>query len=510
MTNEPLTNDSTLPRFDTRMSDAEALMWRLEKDPFLASTFGNVTVLDQPINFALFRERIDRATLAVPRLRQKVRPSPAALGAPKWVDDAEFNIDYHVRRVSLPLPGSIRQLLDLGTLLVNDPFERTRPLWQFTVVDGLVGGRSALILKLHHAVADGEGSVMLSLQYLDLKRHAPLPPPLPITATPEPSITDDDPPVDLLRSSVSDALRVPIGLLKQVRGVLADPTRLPSLATQANDSLRGLIAQMGEVDTARSPLWQKRSLQRRLETVRVPYRDLLEASRALGGKLNTAFVTAIADAAGAYHRQLGAPVESLRTSIAVSTRTESSGSNAFSLAKLLVPTSDMPITERFAAVHEALNQAREGTKSASLDTLASLTTTLPTSVLTRIARTQSQSIDFATSNVRSGGIPLYIAGGLVLENYPIGPLGGVAFNATLLSYNHSLDIGINIDSAAVEQPELLREHIERSMNRLIAAAPRPAGSANGGLADGVSAGTSGRATGARLAILRRWWRRLFR
>ena len=475
MTTDPISADldTQLPRFDTRMSDAEGLMWRLEKDPFLNSTFGNVTVLDRPLNFAAFKQRLERATIAVPRLRQKVRPTPAALGAPKWIDDPEFNIDYHVRRVCLPEPGTLRQLLDLATLIVNDPFERTRPLWQFFAIDGLAGGRGALIVKLHHTVADGQGGVLLSLQFIDLERNAPLPPPLPHQPAPEPSIANDDP-VDLLRSSMTDALRVPIGLLKQVRNALADPGRLPSLATQANDSLRGLIAQMGEVDAARSPLWKRRSLQRRLETVRVPYRELLDASRVLGGKLNTAFVTAAADGAGAYHRKLGAPVESLRTSIAISTRTEASGSNAFSLAKLLVPTSDMPIVERFAAVHEALSQAREGARTASLDTLASLSASLPTSVLTRIARTQSQSIDFATSNVRSGGIPLYIAGGLITENYPVGPLGGVAFNATLLSYNGSLDIGIHIDSAAVEQPELLRDEIERSLNKLIAAAPKPA------------------------------------
>ena len=479
MSIDPLIADAQMPRFDSRMSDAEGLMWRLEKDPFLNSTFGNVTVLDRPLNFAAFKQRIERATIAVPRLRQKVRPTPAALGAPKWIDDPEFNIDYHVRRICLPEPGSLRQLLDLATLIVNDPFERTRPLWQFFAVDGLVGGRGALIIKLHHTVADGQGGVLLSLQFIDLDRNAPLPPPMPAPLAPEPSIESDDT-VDLLRSSMSDALRVPLGLLRQVRNVLADPANIPALATQANDSLRGLLAQMGEVDPARSPLWKRRSLQRRLEVARVPYREMMDASRALGGKLNTAFVTAVADAAGAYHRKLGAPVESLRTSIAISTRTESSGSNAFSLAKLLVPTSDMPIVERFTAINEALSQARDGAKTASLDTLATLSANLPTSVLTRIARTQSQSIDFATSNVRSGGVNLFIAGGLITENYPVGPLGGVAFNATLLSYNGSLDIGIHIDAAAVEQPELLREEVERSLNKLIYAAAQPASPAQTG------------------------------
>jgi len=122
-------------------------------------------------------------------------------------------------------------------------------------------------------------------------------------------------------------------------------------------------------------------------------------------------------------------------------------------------------------------------------------------VLTRIARTQSQSIDFATSNVRSGGVPLYIAGGLILENYPVGPLGGVAFNATLLSYNHSLDIGIHVDTEAVEQPELLRDHIERALNRLIHAAAPKVQAAN----DAASKRAAGETTSRP-----KWWARLFR
>jgi hypothetical protein len=199
---------------------------------------------------------------------------------------------------------------------------------------------------------------------------------------------------------------------------------------------------------------------------------MLEASRALGGKLNTAFLAAAADAAGEYHRQLGMPVEMLRTSMAISTRSEASGGNAFTLARMLVPTSPMPIAERFAAINEAVSQAREQSKNASLDTLATMSSLLPTSVLTRIARAQSQTVDFATSNVRGAGIPLYICGALVLENYPIGPLGGVAFNLTMLSYNHSLDMGLNIDTAAIAEPERLQQCIQKSLHELMDYAPK--------------------------------------
>ena len=152
-----------MPRFEDRMSDAEALMWRAEKDPFLTSTFANITILDRAPNFDAFVARMDRATRFIPRLRQRVQPAPASLGPPRWVADTEFNIAHHVRRMALPAPGTMRQLLDLATLLVADAFDRTRPLWQFTVIDGLEGGKSAIIQKLHHTITDGQGGVALSV-----------------------------------------------------------------------------------------------------------------------------------------------------------------------------------------------------------------------------------------------------------------------------------------------------------------------------------------------------------
>jgi hypothetical protein len=87
-----------------------------------------------------------------------------------WVDDPNFDLRYHVRHLALPTPGSMRQLLDLASLMACDAFDRTRPLWQFTVVDGLRGGKSALIQKMHHTIVDGEGGVQLGLQFLDFDR----------------------------------------------------------------------------------------------------------------------------------------------------------------------------------------------------------------------------------------------------------------------------------------------------------------------------------------------------
>lgn len=458
-----------LPHFERQMSDAEGLMWRMEKDPYLSSTFANVSILDRRPDMDRFLRRMERAVVAIPRLRQRVQPAPVNLSAPLWVDDPDFELRHHVRHVALPRPGAMRQLLDLATLVAADPFDRTRPLWQFWVVDGLRGGRSALIQKIHHTITDGEGGVALSMQFLDLERDAPEPPPLtPQDSEPGPAFSEPNG-AEVVRDLMTGGLRWPIALLRQVRDLLADPGHLPESGAALADSLRTVLGQLSDVDPARSPLWTRRSLRRRLETMRAPFHETRAVARRLGGTLNAAFVTIAADAAGRYHDALGAPVESLRASMAVSTREEHSGANAFGLVRMLVPTGDMPISERFAAVCEATQAATAGSNSAALETLASLAASLPTSLVTRLARTQAQTVDFATSNVKGAPVPVFVAGAQLLENYPVGPLGGVAFNLTLLSYLGSLDMGLNIDVAAVEQPELLRRCLERSVKALLQA-----------------------------------------
>ncbi len=111
---------------ERRMSDAEGLMWRLEADPTFASSFATVTLLDQPADLERLRRRMARAVVLVPRLRQRVLDRPLGL-APVWVDVAEVDIDHHVRNVTLPAPGTLRQLLDMATELLVQPFDRERP-----------------------------------------------------------------------------------------------------------------------------------------------------------------------------------------------------------------------------------------------------------------------------------------------------------------------------------------------------------------------------------------------
>lgn len=453
------------------MSDAEALMWRLEKDPYLASTFGTISLLDRPADFERLRSRMIEAAANVPRLRWRVT-QPAGIGPPTWADDPDFDIDHHVRRISLPRPGTLTQLREFASQFVLDPLDRTRPLWQFVLVDGLRGGRSALVQKMHHSITDGENGVRMSMQFLDIERDAVRPAPsrvesdvAPDTPAPTP-VLDPLRPFEAMRDVIESSWRIPLGLARRVAELLADPGSIPHASAAAASAAKAVATQLSETDPARSPLWTGRSLRRRVETVRTPFAATKQAAATLGGSLNDAFLTIAAEAAARYHIERDHPVDQLRASMAVSRRTRDSGSNAFALVRMLVPTGEMPIAERFAAVHEQTGAARAQSDSAGLDTLAVVTSALPTALLTRIARQQSQTVDFATSNVRAAPIPVYVAGAELLENYAIGPLGGVAWNLTMLSYNGSLDMGINVDAAAVDDPARLAKLIEQSARAL--------------------------------------------
>lgn len=289
-------------RDDRRMTDVEALMWNLEKDPSLRSTFLSVTFLDRPPSFEGFRRRMARAVAGVPRLRQKVVPAPGRLAPPAWVDDPSFDLDFHVRRLAVPGPGTERQLLDLAAVELQDPFDRARPLWRYTIVEGLSGGRAALLAKMHHTVTDGVGGLRLSAMFVDLERDAPDPPPPDefVSAAPAPAGSG-------VAEAVAHGLRRQLGIGRRLSAtamdVLLHPERLSVMAAEGPEVLRSLLRQMMVTDQARSPLWAaRRSLRRHFEILSVDLDRLKTVSNALGGTINDGFVCAVAGGAGAYHQ----------------------------------------------------------------------------------------------------------------------------------------------------------------------------------------------------------------
>jgi WS/DGAT/MGAT family acyltransferase len=371
--------------------------------------------------------------------------------------------------VTVPAPGDERAVLDLAAALSADPFDVARPLWQFTIVEGMADGRGAMIQRLHHTVADGEGGIRLSASFVDLERDAtePMVPLDPSDAAPAPSGASS------FGRAVAANVRLPLRL---VRGVvestvdsLTHPERVPGRAGEALETGRSLLRQLAVREPAHSPLWADRSLRRHLEVLSVPLQEAKEVAARLGGTVNDWFVTGAAGAAGAYHRALGAPVDELRMAMPVSTRTRggpSSGTNSFAPTRLLVPAGTPDPVARFEAVHRllAINKAERALNT--VDGVAGLLAVLPTPVLARFARSQAETVDFTTSNLKGAPFTLYIAGARITSNHPVGPLAGTPFNLTTMSCDGSLDMGCVIDPAAVTDPALLRRLLVEAFEEL--------------------------------------------
>ncbi len=461
-------------RNDRRMTDVEALMWNLEKDPHLSASIANVTLLDGPPDADRLRSRLERAVTKVPRLRQRVVPALGRLAPPEWRDDPDFDLAYHLRWMALPAPGSMRQLLDLAATFVNTPFDRTRPLWEFVVIEGVEGDRAAMVQKLHHAIADGEGSIRMSEQFIDLDRDAtePIAPDRPVPETIEANLIATT--VDTLTHQVRRGLGVARRTVQGGVALARDPRKVAEVAVDAVELGRSALRQVVVSDPARSPLWTERSLRRRIEVLQVPLDDAKTAAKALGGSLNDIFVAAAAGGAGAYHRTAGSPVEELRITMPVSTRRDgSAGGNAFTPTRVLLPVGIEDPAERFTAIQGRLDTTKRERAMGVVDGLAGVANLLPTSVAVRVARQQVETVDFATSNVRGAPFPLFIAGARILANYPVGPTGGTAWNLTLMSYDGSLDMGLNADLGALPDPERLRDAIADEFAALIeAGAPK--------------------------------------
>jgi hypothetical protein len=212
-------------------------------------------------------------------------------------------------------------------------------------------------------------------------------------------------------------------------------------------------------------------LRRRFDILDVPFDDAKRAAKSLGGSINDFFVSGAAGAAGAYHRSRGVDVAQLRVAMPVSTRTDgSAGGNSFVPTRVLVPVDVLDPVERFAATSALLTQTKGERAIGLVGAAAGVVNLLPTSVLVRFARQQTETIDFTTSNLRAAPFDLFIGGARIEGTYPLGPLAGTAFNLTMMSYCGTLNMGLHTDCGVIDDPDELRSLLEASYQELIDAA----------------------------------------
>ncbi|MFY9929674.1 MAG: wax ester/triacylglycerol synthase domain-containing protein, partial [Streptosporangiaceae bacterium] len=198
------------------LSPLDYLLHRGEAYPATRSAFLNMEILERPADWGRLREALDRASRVVLRMRQKVVVPPVPTVAPRWVVDPDFDLAYHLRRIALPAPGTLRQLLDLAEVTLQSPLDTSRALWEAVYVEGLEGGRSALLTKLSHAITDGLGGVALFEQVYDTERD-PEPRPMPPVPVPR-DLTGADLVRESLRNIPATTLVAGRRLLGQVAG----------------------------------------------------------------------------------------------------------------------------------------------------------------------------------------------------------------------------------------------------------------------------------------------------
>jgi WS/DGAT/MGAT family acyltransferase len=455
------------------MSHPEAIMWAVEKDPSLRSDFVNITMLDGVPDEARLRAKVARAVQEIPRLGERVVAPPLRLAPPEWQPDPTLDLDYHLRRVSAPPPGGRRELLDLAALLSSAPLDRSRPLWEFTLVEGLADGKAALLQRVHHTITDGVGGLKLSLSLVDLERDPDDSPPVPAGA-PRPAETPRSGPVDVIAGAVSYTLRRERDLVRAgvgaVAGLALHPLDLPRRTSETVHLAGSVRRQIFVTEPARSPAFTHRSLGRRFEVYSIPLDAAQHTAKALGGTINDVYVTGVAGALGLYHDRLGCPVDELRMAMPVSTRERSdSSANRFAPSRTIIPVVPRDPADRLRMVQQRLRAVRDEPVLAAAESLSGALALLPTAVLVTVTRTQARTIDFATSNLRGSPVDLYIGGARIEANYPMGPRAGCPLNVTLLSYCGELHMGLNLDPAAVTRPDVLLECLDEAFEPLLAA-----------------------------------------
>lgn len=457
--------------FERHMSDADALMWHIEKDPILRSTIVAVGILDRSPDWARLRERFQRASIAIPRFRQRVLSPPMRLGPPRWAYEPDFDLDFHLKRFRLHAPGTRRQLLDTIAPIAQSSFDRARPLWECVVIEGLEAGRAAMVMKVHHSVTDGVGGVELLTQLVDLERDAPER--LRDRPAPPPEWFDAR---GLVRESLAHTTRrwmgigrrAPASVATATTELLRDPLGAISSTTATARSIARSLAPAG---APLSPIMTQRGMGRWLDTIDVTLDDLKRAAKAAEGSLNDAFVAGACGGLARYHDRNGARVDHLRMAMPINLRTDdaSTAGNQFAPARFPVPIHIEDPIERMQAIRALVLEWRAEPALRLTSTLAGVLNRLPTQVTTAIFGGMLKCVDFVTSNVPGAPLPVFVAGAGVERFYAFGPPSGAGVNITLMSHVDQCCIGVVVDTAAVPDPGVLLSDLREGFALVIRA-----------------------------------------
>jgi len=462
-------------RFSSHLNESDSVLWSIERDPVLRTTIVAVSLLDRSPNWKRLRQRMDEACVQVPRLRQKIVSTPLRVGPPRWQDDERFDLDYHLRRVVCPPPGDLRTVLDMAGLFDMAAFDKDRPLWEFTLVEGLTGGRAAFIQKVHHAFTDGVGGVKMAELLLDDSRS-----PKTRRHVGPGERSKEIGSLEAIVQPLAANARTAVALW--VRGARA----LPSFATAAVlrpdravgagvRSARSIVKLLAPAMTPLSPVMVGRGLSRHFDAFDVPLADLLAAAHAADSTLNDAFLASITEGLRRYHERRGSPVTALRVTMPINLRRpdDTLGNNRFVPARLTIPVDAVDASQRMQRMGALSRQWRAEPSLPLSDVIAGVLNRLPIAVTTSIFGGMLKAIDFVATNVP--GLPnrVFLAGAEVTREYAFAPPSGAALSFALLSHGAQCCIGVNIDTTAVPDADDLVACVREGFDDVLSVGSRP-------------------------------------
>jgi diacylglycerol O-acyltransferase / wax synthase len=408
----------------------------------------------------------------VPRFRQKLAHPPVQTGRPFWVDDPNFNLEYHVRHSALPAPGSEEQLRKMSARVFSQQLDRTKPLWELWLVQGLTRKRFALITKTHHALVDGVSGVDIATVLFDTK------------PVPEPAEPDHDWVPDTEPSSATLAT-------KGLEGLLATPLRLARRLEHAIQHPQAAVRQLaeaaegvGEIGWAFAnpaptvPLNADIGSHRRFTWVRSDLGQMKRIKNELGGTVNDVVLAVVAGAIRDWLHGRGIRTEGLelRAQVPVSIRAE--GERGQLGNRLAVMRAPLPVyiadpVRRLQTVTRAMQGLKQSKQALGAEVITRFNDFAPPTLLAQAARINfsTRLFNLVVTNVPGPQMPLYVLGRELQDIFPVGFLPPhQALFVAIMSYNGGDNFGLLADYDTMDDVEVIAEAIERSIAELADAA----------------------------------------
>jgi diacylglycerol O-acyltransferase / wax synthase len=462
-----------VPTHPDRLTGLDSSFLHLEQGASHMHVAGAMVLEGRPPAYDELIEQIVARLHLVPRYRQRLAFVPLHQGRPVWVDDPHFNVAFHVRHTALPRPGGEEQLKRLCGRIFSQALDRSRPMWELWLVEGLSDDRFALLSKTHHALVDGISGVDIATVLFDTSPEPAGVAPPPGDWTPRPLPTD----AQLLADALLERATAPAEMVRGVRAALRGPRQVASTLAGAALGV-GAVARAGLRSAPASPLNVRIGPHRRFTWVRGDLQAFKAVKNALGGTVNDVVLAAVAGALGRHlqrHDQLEADTV-LRAMVPVSVRADvERGALGNRVAAMWagLPVGEPDPVARLLTISAEMSGVKESGQAVGAQVLTELSGFAPPTIMAQAARLSARQrmFNLVVTNVPGPQIPLYMLGRRLERMYPMVPLAAnQALGIAIMSYDGQLNFGLNADYDALPDVERLAEDLSAAIAELVDAA----------------------------------------